>query len=131
MRPDGAYADKLVLIAEDEPDNQIILQTVVESLVGARAVIVGDGMAVLRCVEAERPNLILLDLMMPMLNGFEVAQQLKQNPRTADIPIVAVSALARPDDREQAIAAGCDEFIRKPFDLDALEELLKGYLQRT
>ena len=118
----------LVLIGEDEPDNQVIMQTVVESLVGARAQVAGDGLAVLASVERERPRVILLDLMMPGLDGFEVTRQLKSDPATASIPIVAISALARPDDREAALAAGCDDFVRKPFELDELEALIKGYL---
>jgi two-component system, cell cycle response regulator DivK len=120
--------DSVILIAEDEPDNQVILQTVVESLVGARSRVVGDGLAVLACVERERPRMILLDLMMPVLDGFQVAQRLKGNPLTAAIPIVAVSALARPDDREAALAAGCDAFVRKPFDLDELEQVIRTHL---
>jgi two-component system, cell cycle response regulator DivK len=122
--------DNLVLIGEDEPDNQIILQSVVESLVGARAEVAADGLAVLRSVERERPHMILLDLMMPGLDGFEVARQLKADPLTASIPIVAVSALARPDDREAALAAGCDDFLRKPFELDDLEALIRTYLAK-
>jgi CheY-like chemotaxis protein len=118
----------LILIGEDEPDNQVILQTVVESLVGARAEVAADGRGVLAAVERERPNLILLDLMMPSLDGFEVTRRLKADPSTADIPIVAVSALARADDRETALAAGCDDFVRKPFELDFLESLIRSYL---
>ena len=121
-------ADGVILIAEDEPDNQVILQTVVESLVGARSCVVGDGLAVLVSVGRERPRMILLDLMMPVLDGFQVAQRLKADPATASIPIVAVSALARPDDREAALAAGCDAFVRKPFDLDELERVIRAYL---
>jgi two-component system, cell cycle response regulator DivK len=117
-----------VLIGEDEPDNQVILQTVVETVVGARAALAGDGLAVLASVSRERPRVILLDLMMPRLDGFEVTRQLKADPATASIPIVAISALARPDDREAALAAGCDEFVRKPFELDKLEAVITGYL---
>ena len=120
--------DAVVLIGEDEPDNQVILQTVVESLVGARAAVAGDGLAVLASVERERPRMILLDLMLPALDGFQVARQLKGDPATRAIPIVAVSAMARPDDREAALAAGCDEFVRKPFELDDLEALIRKYL---
>jgi two-component system cell cycle response regulator DivK len=120
--------DVLVLIGEDEPDNQVILQTVVESLVGARAAVAGDGLAVLASVERERPRMILLDLMMPGLDGFQVTRQLKSDPSTAGIPIVAVSAMARPDDREAALAAGCDDFVRKPFELDDLEAVIRSYL---
>ena len=82
----------------------------------------------LACVERERPGMILLDLMMPRLDGFEVARKLKADPSTAGIPIVAVSALARPDDREAALAAGCDDFVRKPFELDELEAKIRSYL---
>jgi CheY-like chemotaxis protein len=121
-------AQPLVIIGEDEPDNQVILQTVVESLVGARAIVAGDGLTLLREVRRERPRLILLDLMMPGLDGFQVARQLKRDPATASIPIVAVSALARADDREAALAVGCDEFVRKPFELDDLEALIRSYL---
>ena len=122
-------ADSLVLIGEDEPDNQVILQTVVESLVGVRAEVAGDGLSVLACVSRERPKMILLDLMMPGLDGFQVTRQLKADPSTANIPIVAVSAMARPDDREAALAAGCDEFVRKPFELDDLEAVIRTYLE--
>jgi CheY-like chemotaxis protein len=121
-------ADALVLIGEDEPDNQVILQTVVESLVGVRAEVAGDGLAVLDSVTRERPDMILLDLMMPGLDGFQVTRKLKGDPSTASIPIVAVSAMARPDDREAALAAGCDEFVRKPFELDDLEAVIRTYL---
>ena len=120
--------DSLVLIGEDEPDNRIILQTVVETLLGVRAEVAGDGLAVLASVERERPMVILLDLMMPGLDGFQVTRHLKANPATASIPIVAVSAMARPDDRETALAAGCDDFVRKPFELDDLEAVIRTYL---
>ncbi len=121
--------DSLVLIGEDEPDNRLILQTVVETLLGVRAEVAGDGLAVLASVERERPKVILLDLMMPGLDGFQVTRHLKADPATASIPIVAVSAMARPDDRETALAAGCDEFVRKPFELDDLEAVIRGYLE--
>jgi CheY-like chemotaxis protein len=121
--------DALVLIGEDEPDNQVILQTVVEALVGVRAEVAGDGLAVLASVERERPRMILLDLMMPGLDGFQVTRQLKADPSTSSIPIVAVSAMARPDDRAAALAAGCDDFVRKPFELDDLEAVIRSYLE--
>jgi CheY-like chemotaxis protein len=73
--------------------------------------------------------MILLDLMMPGLDGFQVTRQLKADPETAGIPIVAVSAMARPDDREAALAAGCDDFVRKPFELDDLEAVIRTHLE--
>ncbi len=126
--PDPSGGSQLVLIAEDEPDNQAILQMVVETLVGARATLAANGLEVLEAVERERPAVILLDLMMPLVDGFEVARRLKARPATASIPVIAISALARAGDREDALAAGCDDFIRKPFEIDALEALLRAHL---
>ncbi len=120
--------DALVLIGEDEPDNRLILQIVVETLLGVRAETACDGLAVLASVERERPKMILLDLMMPGLDGLQVTRRLKSNPATASIPIIAVSAMARPDDRETALSAGCDDFVRKPFELDDLEAVIRTYL---
>jgi len=121
-------AAALVLIAEDEPDNQVILQTVVESLIGARVEVVADGLSLLEVVARQPPTVILLDLMMPGLDGFEVARRLKADPSTAGIPILAVSALARSDDREAALAAGCDDFVRKPFELDDIEAKIRTHI---
>ena len=117
-----------VLIAEDEPDNQVIMQTVIEAAFGADVALAGNGMEVMAQVRAQQPDLVLLDLMMPLLDGFAVARQLKASPDTAHIPIIAISALARPGDREDALAAGCDDFIRKPFDIDDLEKLVGTHL---
>jgi CheY-like chemotaxis protein len=122
--------DTLVLIGEDEPDNRVILQIVVETLLGVRAEVADDGLAVLASVKRERPKMILLDLMMPGLDGFQVTRHLKANPATASIPIIAISAMARPDDRETALAAGCDDFVRKPFELDDLEAVIRTHLEK-
>src|SRR5437588_6852361 len=88
--------DAMVLIGEDEPDNQVILQTVVESLVGVRAEVAGDGLAVLASVSRERPRMILLDLMMPGLEGFQVTAKLKVNPEPATFRTWRGSAMPRP-----------------------------------
>src|SRR5439155_25039255 len=101
----------------------------VEALLGVRAETAGDGPSVLASVERERPRMILLDLMMPGLDGFQVTRQLKGNPATASIPIIAVSAMPRPQDPETAVAAGCDDFVRKPFELDDLEAVIRTYLE--
>lgn len=118
----------LVLIAEDEPDNRLILETVVEALCGAEVVAVTNGMDVVPTAERVRPNLILLDLMLPLMDGFAVARFLKSRGSTAAIPIIAVSALARAGDRDEALRAGCDDFLRKPFELDELEAKVRAFL---
>ncbi|MDQ3701377.1 MAG: response regulator [Chloroflexota bacterium] len=118
----------LVLIVEDEPNNQAILQTVVEDFIGARTVLADDGQQALHAVERERPDLIILDLMMPVLDGFAVAQRLKGDPATAMIPIIALTAMARQQDEEAALEAGCDVFVAKPFDLEVMELVIRARL---
>ena len=115
-------AKKLVLIVEDEPDNREIIRTVVEEIVGYEAALASDGEAALQAIATHTPDLILMDLMMPVLNGFETIRALKAQSATERIPIIAVSALSRPRDQEQAFEAGADDYISKPFDLDLLAD---------
>ena len=120
---------KLILIVEDEPDNREIMRTVVEELLGQRALLAGDGETALDLVRDRQPNLILMDLMMPILDGFEAIKRLKADPATAHIPIVAVTALGRSTDRQRALDIGADDYLSKPFDLDVLAKALSRFLE--
>jgi two-component system, cell cycle response regulator DivK len=102
---------------------------VVEDFIGARAVLAADGQEALAAVRQEHPDLIILDLMMPVLDGFAVAQQLKGDPDTAPIPIIALTAMARQQDEEAALRAGCDAFVAKPFDLETVEAAIRAHLR--
>jgi CheY-like chemotaxis protein len=113
-------SEKSVLIVEDEPDNRDILCSVVQDIGGYQASAVADGEQALSAVVSNKPDLILLDLILPGLDGFEVARRLKGDPSTQSIPILAISALARSGDRDQALTVGCDDYIDKPFSLDEL-----------
>jgi CheY-like chemotaxis protein len=115
-----------VLIVEDEPDNQEIVRAVVEDMVGCRALLAADGLEALRRASEETPDLVLLDLMLPKLDGYEVARRLRSEPLTRDVPIIAITALARPKDRMRAVEAGCDDYVDKPFDLDLLERKIRA-----
>jgi len=115
-----------VLIVEDEPDNQEIVRAVVEDMLGFQAVLAADGLEALSKAFQEVPSLVLLDLMLPKLDGYEVARRLKSDPRTCKVPIIAITALARPRDRLRALEVGCDDYVDKPFDLDALEVKIRA-----
>lgn len=117
-----------LLIAEDEPDNRDVLRTIAEVLVGLKVVEAANGLQALEVAERCRPDLILLDMMMPGMDGFEVARRLKANVRLAAIPVVAVSALAQPEDRRLALAAGADAYVTKPFEAEELAQLLRRLL---
>ena len=104
---------------DDEPDNREIIASVVGDLLGHRALLAEDGEQALEQARRQ-PDLILLDLRLPGMSGFDVARELKADPVTAAIPVVAITALADRDDREAALAAGCAGCVTKPFTPAAL-----------
>jgi CheY-like chemotaxis protein len=122
--------ETLVLIVEDEPDNREIMRAVVEDLLGYKALLAADGEEALRLANDHRPHLILMDLMMPVLGGFETIHKLKTGHDTVAIPIVAVTALSRPVDRQRAVENGADDYLSKPFDLDLLAEIVERHISR-
>jgi signal transduction histidine kinase/CheY-like chemotaxis protein len=134
LRPDGApepetalepvLAGREVLIVEDDEASGALMRSVVEDVLGGCARVCADGEeAVTEAVE-RRPALVLLDLMLPRLSGWEVARRLRQHPATRGLLIIAVSALARPQEREAALRAGCDAYLSKPFLPDELARVV-------
>jgi CheY-like chemotaxis protein len=119
--------ETLVLIVEDEHDNREIMRAVVEDILGYRALLASDGQEALRLAIDHSPRLVLMDLMMPVLDGFETIRQLKTGQDTASIPVVAISALSRPTDRQRALEYGADDYLSKPFDLDLLATIVERY----
>jgi CheY-like chemotaxis protein len=126
---------KSILIVEDEPDNQKILRAVVEELLGHRALLAEDGKSAMRIIREEQPALVLMDLLIPVMNGFETIRLIRNDSATASLPVIALTALGRPVDRQRAIDSGADDYISKPFDLEKLiamiERLLNSYQDGT
>ncbi|OIP74243.1 MAG: response regulator [Oscillatoriales cyanobacterium CG2_30_44_21] len=120
----------LILVVEDAPDNQVLVEQVFQDS-GYQVTCIQDGQAALNWLETNQPDLILLDLSLPEIDGWEVARQLKACDRTAKIPIVAVTAHAMKGDKEAAIASGCDDYLTKPLDIDLLEACVKQWLAKT
>jgi CheY-like chemotaxis protein len=118
-----------VLVVEDEAQTQDLMRLVVEDLLGGAARICADGEQAMREAAERPPALILLDLMLPRVSGWEVARRLRQSPRTSSVPIIAVSALSRSQEREAALHAGCDAYLTKPFTPDDLARLVTTTLQ--
>src|SRR5436309_744806 len=109
MEKGAVHKDRLVLIVEDEPDNREIMKTVIEDMLGLRTLLASDGETALELAATLRPSLILMDLMMPVLDGFETIARLKGNEATAGIPVIAVTALGRASDRQRALEKGADD----------------------
>jgi signal transduction histidine kinase/CheY-like chemotaxis protein len=120
---------RAVLVVEDEPQTQDLMRLVVEDLLGGVARVCEDGEQAIREAAERPPALILLDLMLPRVSGWEVARRLRQSPRTSSVPIIAVSALSRSQEREAALHAGCDAYLTKPFTPDDLARLVTTTLQ--
>ena len=107
-------AKKRVLLAEDHPGTIEVMQTELEVL-GYEVVVAQDGQEAVEKAAAESPDIIVMDIIMPKLDGFQAAARIRENPRTRDIPILAATALAMPGDRERCLESGCDGYIAKPF----------------
>ena len=109
-----------LLYIEDKQDNLYMLQLRFDVLGGYELMSATDGAAGIAMAAAERPDLILMDLNLPEIDGWEAARRLKADPKTRDIPIIALSAHAMAGDREKALATGCDDFDTKPIEFDRL-----------
>jgi CheY-like chemotaxis protein len=111
---DQEVRNSTVLIADDNEQNVELLQAYLEDL-GCRVLATYDGQQTLEVVKTEKPDLLLLDIMMPKMSGYEICKKLKSAPETASIPICMVTALTEVGDIERAVEAGTDDFLSKPI----------------
>jgi two-component system cell cycle response regulator DivK len=120
---------KRILIVEDKDTSRELLRTVLEKqgYVVAEAT---DGEQALVLARANVPDLILLDLQMPLRNGYEVVSELRKDPRFVSVPIVAVTASAMQGDRDKALLAGFSGYLTKPLSLSTLREEIRRLLPR-
>ena len=102
-----------VLVVDDNPQNTELVQAYLESLPVEIASAV-DGVEAMQAAERFRPDLVLLDVMMPRMSGFEVCQKIKSNPALRDTVVIMVTALHEVGDFERAVECGCDDFLTKP-----------------
>ena len=123
-------ADWRVLVADDEPYVVLAISEVLEGL-PASVLTAHDGEEALRLARAERPDLILLDVKMPGLDGFQVATALKKDPATAGIPLVFFSALGAPSEKVRGLELGADDYVTKPIDAEELKARVRTILRRN
>ena len=117
-----------VLYVEDNDDNVYMLKMRLELLDEFEVLTAEDGEKGCDLAAAERPDIILMDLEMPGIDGWEATRRLKSNAQTSDIPVIALSAHALAGSREKALAAGCDEFDTKPIEFDRLVATMRRVL---
>jgi CheY-like chemotaxis protein len=116
-----------VLYVEDNEDNIYVLETRLKRL-GHAVLIARDGATGVQLASSEQPDLILMDLSLPVLDGWEATRRLKAAPQTGHIPVIALTANAMAGDREKALVAGCDDFDTKPIDLPRLLDKMRALL---
>ena len=117
-------------MVEDFEDSRFMMRQLLE-LAGYRVVEATDGEEAIKLAVTEHPELILMDLSLPKLDGLAATRKIRQQDGLGRVPIVAVSAHDSPGSRSEALAAGCDEYVTKPIDFDQLSILLHRLLPRT
>ena len=119
--------DYTVLIVEDNPNNRMIMRDMME-VQGHKTLEAVDGPAGLAMALEHRPDLILMDVQLPGMDGYEVTRRLKAQGGTKGIPIIAVTSFAMKGEEDRAREAGCDAYLSKPIDIHKLVETVKGFL---
>jgi len=120
--------DKKILYIEDNYENRILVRRVLE-VEGYIVLEAADGLAGIRLADSEKPALILMDINLPEVDGYEVTARLRQNAALSHVPIVALTANVLKGDRERSLAAGCDGYIQKPIDVDLLPGQIAAFLR--
>ena len=125
---EARLAESKILVVDDNAQNLELLLAYLEPL-GCQTASAADGIAAMEKVHQQQPDLILLDVMMPRMSGFEVCRKLKSDPRTRDIPIIMVTALNELGDIERGVESGTDDFISKPVNRLELTTRVKNLLR--
>ncbi len=120
-----------VLYIEDNDDNVYLLKMRFEMLEGFEVLVAEDGEVGCQIALAETPDVILMDLDLPIVDGWQATRRLKADQRTQKIPIIALTAHAMAGSREKALAAGCDEFDTKPIEFDRLIQKINLLLSKS
>jgi two-component system cell cycle response regulator DivK len=118
-----------ILYVEDTFENRILIRRILQAD-GFTVIEAENGAQAFEVLKEATPDLILMDINMPDIDGYTLTTQLRSIPKLFDVPIVALTANVMRGDRERSLAAGCDGYIQKPVDVDTLPEQIRHYLNR-
>ncbi|MBN1814024.1 MAG: response regulator [Anaerolineae bacterium] len=121
--------ERTILLIEDDPLSARLVDLILKSE-GHQVIMVQDGFRGLEIAQGTSIDLVLLDLMLPGIDGFEVLRQLRANPKTADVKVVVVSAKSQPADKERAAELGIDAYLTKPYRKIELLEVVRSLLSK-
>jgi CheY-like chemotaxis protein/signal transduction histidine kinase len=129
-RRDAAFEGRRILVVEDDVRNIFALSSVLEPL-GGSVIIARNGREALnRLANKPLPDIVLMDIMMPEMDGFEAMQEIRKKPELRDLPIIALTAKAMPDDQQRCLASGANDYITKPIDVDKLVSLIRIWMPK-
>lgn len=120
---------KILLVEDNEMNRDMLSRRLTRK--GFEVLLAEDGAAGVARASSEAPALVLMDMSLPVLDGWEATRRLKADPATARIPVIALTAHAMSEDRDRALAAGCDDYDTKPIDLERLLAKMNGLLERN
>ncbi len=126
---EAVFEDRRILIVEDDVRNIFALSSVLEPK-GARLTIARNGLEALAVLDKEKVDLVLMDIMMPEMDGMEAMRRIRQNPGLQKLPIIALTAKAMKDDQEKCLAAGANDYVSKPLDVEMLLSLLRVWMPK-
>ena len=118
-----------ILVVDDEPTIVRLMEFILARQ-GHDMIVAVNGEEALHKIRTQQPDLVLLDIMMPRIDGYEVAQQLRADPATAALPIIMLSAKAQEEDIRRGVEVGVDEYVTKPFSPEHLVHVVSEYLKR-
>jgi len=119
-----------ILYIEDNTDNRTLVRRVLQ-IEGYRVMEAESGFRAFEILRSEIPDLVLMDINLPDMDGYEITTRLKQMPTLARVPVIAMTANVMKGDREKTLAAGCDGYISKPIDIDTLPGQIARFLRKN
>lgn len=123
-------SDIHILYIEDNPENRLLVRRILEAE-GFSVLEATDGPSGLASAAQMRPDLILLDINLPEIDGYDLARRFRNTPGLQQVPILAITANVMQGDRERTLEAGCDGYIQKPIDVDRLPDQVRAALHRS
>ena len=127
---EAVFEGRSVLVVEDDVRNVFALTSILEPK-GAKVVIARNGKEALTALEREAVDLVVMDVMMPEMDGIEATREIRKNPVHARLPIIMLTAKAMKDDQERCLAAGANDFLAKPLDVEMLLSLLRVWMRKS